>query len=66
MIKHIFRITSAVILMIVGLAGLVLPLIPGLLLLFLGWALLIDRNPKVLFNELMAKIKERRKKCLGE
>ncbi len=64
MIKHIFRITFGVILMIVGLAGLVLPLIPGLLLIFLGWALLIDRNPKALFNELMAKIKERRKKCL--
>ena len=66
MIKRIFRITFAVILMIIGLAGLVLPLIPGLLLLFLGWALLIDRNPKILFNELMAKIKERRKKCLKE
>jgi len=66
MIKHIFRISFAVILMIVGLAGLILPLIPGLLLLFLGWALLIDRNPKILFNELMAKIKERRKKCLKE
>ena len=66
MIKRIFRITFAVILMIIGLAGLVLPLIPGLLLLFLGWALLIDRNPKDLFNELMAKIKERKKKCLEE
>ena len=57
MIKHVFRISSAVILILIGIVGLVLPLGPGMVLIFLGVALILDRNPKILFKELLAKVK---------
>lgn len=42
---------------VVGIAGIFLPIVPGILLIFLGIALILDRNPKVLFNEIVAKVK---------
>ena len=57
MIKHVVRISSAVILILIGIVGLVLPLVPGMVLIFLGVALILDRNPKILFKELLAKAK---------
>lgn len=50
------------VLILIGIVGLVLPLIPGLLLIFMGVAVFLDRNPKVLFNEIVAKAKERYQK----
>lgn len=46
-------------LILIGIVGLVLPLIPGALLIFIGVAVFLDRNPKILFNEIVTKAKER-------
>lgn len=64
MIKQIFRISFGVLLIIIGIAGIFLPVVPGLLLILAGCALAADKNPKVLFGEIIAKIKKRHgEKC---
>lgn len=47
----------AVILMAAGLIGIFLPFIPGLLLIFLGAAVFLEKDPKVLFREIKDKLK---------
>ena len=65
MIKHICRFSVAIILILVGIAGLILPLIPGILLIFCGVSLIVEKNPKVVLSDIMAKAKEKyQKKCL--
>lgn len=59
MVKRAVKIILGALLIIAGIAGLVLPVIPGVLLIFAGSAFIIDRNPKVLFNEVVAKAKEK-------
>lgn len=55
MIKHITRIGASAILIVVGIAGIILPFIPGLLLIFLGIAVFLNKKPKVLFQEVKDK-----------
>ncbi len=57
MLKRTVKIILGVLLIIAGIAGLVLPVIPGILLIFVGFAFIIDKNPKVLFKEVVAKAK---------
>ncbi|TAN63219.1 hypothetical protein EPN16_00130 [bacterium] len=64
MIKHITRISTAIILVLAGIAGIVLPFIPGLLLIFLGVAVFLDKNPKALFQVIKGKLKAKyQKEC---
>lgn len=62
MIKHIARVSFAVILMMAGVIGILLPFIPGLLLIFLGTAVFLEKNPKVLFKEITGKLKAKYQK----
>lgn len=57
MIKYVFRISGAVIIILIGIVGLVLPIVPGMVLIFVGVALIMDKNPKILFKELLLKAK---------
>jgi uncharacterized membrane protein YbaN (DUF454 family) len=59
MIKHIFRISFGVVLIIIGIIGIFLPFIPGLLLILLGSAVILEKNPKVLFSEIAEKVKRK-------
>lgn len=59
MIKHIFRISFGVVLIIIGIIGIFLPFIPGLLLILLGSAVIVEKNPKVLFSEIAEKVKRK-------
>lgn len=59
MIKHIFRISFGVILILLGVVGIFLPIMPGLLLILLGSAVIIEKNPKVLFAEIAEKVKRK-------
>ena len=59
MIKHIFRISFGIILIIIGIIGIFLPFIPGLLLILLGSAVILEKNPKVLFSEIAEKVKRK-------
>ena len=62
MLRRIFRITSGIVLIIIGIIGIFLPVIPGILLIFIGTALILEKSPKALFREIAAKVKERYKK----
>lgn len=62
MIKHIFRISLGIVLIIIGIIGIFLPLIPGILLIFLGISVMLENNPKVFFREIAAKAKEKYQK----
>lgn len=59
MIKHIFRISFGVVLIIIGIIGIFLPFIPGLLLILLGSAVIVEKNPQVLFSEISEKVKRK-------
>lgn len=59
MIKHIFRISFGVILILLGVVGIFLPIMPGLLLILLGSAVIVEKNPKVLFSEIAEKVKRK-------
>jgi len=59
MIKQIFRISFGVILILLGVVGIFLPLMPGLLLILLGSAVIVEKNPKVLFSEIAEKVKRK-------
>ena len=62
MIRHIFRVSFGIVIIIIGIAGIFLPLIPGLLLILVGVALVVDKKPKVLWSEIIAQLKARVKK----
>jgi len=59
MIKHVFRISFGVVLIIIGIIGIFLPFIPGLLLILLGTAVILEKNPRVLFSEIAEKVKRK-------
>lgn len=59
MIKHIFRISFGVVLILLGVVGIFLPIMPGLLLILLGSAVIVEKNPKVLFSEIAEKVKRK-------
>lgn len=63
MVNRIFRISSGIALIILGIAGVFLPIVPGVLLIFLGFALMLDRNPKALFSEIVTRVKSELHKC---
>lgn len=51
-----------IVLIIIGIIGIFLPLIPGILLIFLGISVMLEKNPKVFFREIAAKAKEKYQK----
>lgn len=59
MIKHIFRLSFGIVLILIGIVGIFLPFIPGLLLILLGSAVIVEKNPKVLFSEISEKVKRK-------
>ncbi len=55
----IFRISLGVVLILLGVVGIFLPIMPGLLLILLGSAVIVEKNPKVLFGEIAEKVKRK-------
>lgn len=66
MLKRAFKISIGVVFIIVGIAGLFLPVLPGILPIFIGVAFIMDKNPKLLFKDIVTRAKERynKKKCV--
>lgn len=44
---------------ILGVIGIFLPIMPGLLLILLGSAVILEKDPKVLFSEIAEKVKRK-------
>lgn len=62
MLRGALRIGLGVILIISGIAGVFLPVVPGILLIFIGMSLVLEKNAKVMLMDIIAKAKKRHKK----
>lgn len=64
MLKRVAKISLGVFFIILGIAGLFLPVLPGILFIFIGAAFIMNKKPKLLFKEVIEQAKKRyKKKC---
>ena len=65
MLKQAVKISLGVFFIILGIIGMILPVMPGVIFIFIGIAFILDRKPKVVFRAVMAKLRKGfKKKCV--